>query len=54
MEENDECGCSSAQSINELCPKCRFDYDQYLATMAMLRSSVAKAESQEVQDADAA
>ena len=54
MDEN-ECGCSQAMSINELCPRCRADYEDYLRTMAMLRRSVAKSEkSAEVEDADAA
>lgn len=49
-----ECGCSQATSINELCPKCRFEYDEYLRTMAMLRKSVAESERAEVERADAA
>lgn len=49
-----ECGCSQPTSINELCPKCRFEYDEYLVTMAMLRKSVAQSEPAEVEHADAA
>lgn len=55
MEPDDPCGCSLATSINELCPKCRFEYDRYLATIAMLRISVAQSEqTKEDRDADAA
>jgi hypothetical protein len=54
MERDEPCGCSQATSINELCPQCRFEYDQYLRTMAMLREAVAKSERQEGTDADAA
>jgi hypothetical protein len=39
-----ECGCSQAMSMNELCPKCRAGYEDYLTLMAMLRESVAKSE----------
>ena len=49
-----ECGCSQATSINELCPKCRADYEEYLTVMAMLRESVAKSEPAEVKHGDAA
>ena len=49
-----ECGCSQAMSINELCPKCRFEYDEYLTTMAALRKSVADSQRKEVERADAA
>jgi hypothetical protein len=54
MEQDEPCGCSQATSINELCPKYRFEYDEYLATMVMLRKSAAKSESAEVENADAA
>ena len=53
MDEH-ECGCSQATSINELCPKCRADYEQYLTITAMLRESVAKPEPTEVKHGDAA
>lgn len=49
-----ECGCSQATSINELCPKCRADYEEYLTAMAMLRESVAKSKPTEVKHGDAA
>jgi hypothetical protein len=49
-----ECGCSQATSINELCPKCRADYEEYLRVMAMLQQSVAKSEPREVKHGDAA
>jgi hypothetical protein len=54
MEQDEPCGCSQATSVNELCRQCRFEYDQYLSTMTMLRESVAKSEQPEVADADAA
>jgi hypothetical protein len=54
MERDEECGCSQAISLNELCPKCRADYDEYLTTIAMLRKSVAESESTEVENANAA
>jgi hypothetical protein len=53
MDEH-ECSCSEATSMNELCPKCRADYEEYLRVMAMLRKSVAKSEPAEVEHADAA
>jgi NMD protein affecting ribosome stability and mRNA decay len=53
MDEH-ECGCSQATSINELCPRCRFEYEEYLATMVRLRKSVAPSQSTEGKDADAA
>lgn len=53
MDET-ECGCSQATSINELCPKCQAEYEEYLLTMAMLRKSVTEPKPKEVQDADAA
>ena len=53
MDEH-ECGCSQATSINELCPKCRADYEEYLAVMAMLLASVAQSEPAEVKHGDAA
>ena len=53
MEEH-ECSCSEATSMNELCPKCQADYEEYLRVIAMLRKSVAQAESKEVEHADAA
>jgi hypothetical protein len=49
-----ECGCSRAMSINELCPKCRADYEEYLTVMGMLRESVTKSEPAEVKHGDAA
>jgi hypothetical protein len=49
-----ECGCSQATSINELCPKCRADYEEYLTVMAMLRKSAANSEPAEVKHGDAA
>ena len=52
--DEDECGCSQATSINELCPRCRADYEEYLRVMAMLRKSVAESERKEVKNADAA
>ena len=52
--DEDECGCSQPTSINELCPKCRADYEEYLRAMAMLRKSVAPSEPTEVEHADAA
>jgi hypothetical protein len=53
MDEK-ECGCSQATSINELCPKCRFEYEEYLTTMALLRKSIAESQRKEVECADAA
>ena len=53
MDEH-ECGCSQATSINELCPKCRTDYEEYLRVMARLRKSVAESEPAEVTHGDAA
>lgn len=53
MDEH-ECGCSQATSINELCPKCREDYEEHLSVMAMLRKSVAESEPAEVKHGDAA
>ena len=53
MDEH-ECGCSQPTSINELCPQCRADYEEYLRVMAMLRKSVAQSEPTEVEHADAA
>jgi hypothetical protein len=53
MEEH-ECSCSEVTSMNELCPKCRADYEEYLTVMAMLRESVAKSEPAEVKHGDAA
>jgi hypothetical protein len=49
-----ECGCSRAMSMNELCPKCRADYEGYLTMVATLRESVAKSEPTEVKHGDAA
>jgi hypothetical protein len=54
MERDEECGCSQAISLNELCPQCRADYDEYLTTIAMLRESVAKSQPPEVKHGDAA
>ena len=54
MDEYDECGCSQATIINELCPKCRAEYEEYLRVMAMLRKSVAESDAPEVERADAA
>jgi len=53
MDEH-ECGCSQPTSMNELCPKCRADYEEYLRVMAMLRKSAAQSEPREVEGADAA
>jgi hypothetical protein len=49
-----ECGCSQATSINELCPKCRAEYEKYLMVTAMLRESVAQSQPAEVKHGDAA
>ena len=49
-----ECGCSQATSLNELCPKCRADYEEYLRMMATLRESVAKPQPAEVTHGHAA
>jgi hypothetical protein len=40
--------------MNELCPKCQAEYEEYLRVMAMLRKSVATSEPTEVERADAA
>ena len=41
--------------MNELCPKCRAEYEEYLRTVATLRKSVAGSEGKEVvNNADAA
>jgi hypothetical protein len=53
MERDEECGCSQAMSLNELCPQCRADYDEYLTTMAILRKCAAESESTEVESANA-
>jgi hypothetical protein len=53
MDEH-EYSCSEATSMNELCPKCQAEYEEYLRVMAMLRKAVAKSESTEVGHADAA
>ncbi len=53
MDEH-ECGCSQPTSINELCPKCQADYEEYLRGMTMLRRSVAESEPRAVEHADAA
>jgi hypothetical protein len=53
MEEQ-ECDCFQPKSVNELCPQCRADYDQYVRVMAMLRESIADSERKEVEHADAA
>lgn len=52
--DRDECGCPPATSINDLCPECRAEYEEYLNMMAMLRKSVAEADRKEVERADAA
>ena len=52
--QSEDCGCSQATSINELCPQCQAEYDDYWPVMAMLRKSVAESESSEVEHADAA
>jgi hypothetical protein len=49
-----ECGCSQATSINELCPKCRAEYEEYLTVMTTLRESVASSRPGEVKHGDAA
>jgi hypothetical protein len=54
MEPDEECGCSQVTSLNELCPQCRADYDEYLTTIAMLLKSVAESESTEVESANPA
>ena len=53
MEEH-ECSCFEVTNMNELCPKCQAEYDEYLRVMAMLRTSVAKSEPTGVEHADAA
>ena len=52
--QSEDCGCSPATSINELCPQCQAEYDEYLSVMAMLRTSVAESDAVEVQRVDAA
>jgi hypothetical protein len=54
MEPDEECDCSQVTSLNELCPQCRADYDEYLTTIAMLLKSVAESESTEVESANPA
>jgi len=49
-----ECGCFEPKSVNELCPQCRAEYEEYSRVMAMLRKSVARSERKEVERADAA
>jgi hypothetical protein len=53
MDEQ-ECGCCEPRSVNELCPQCRAEYDDYVRVIAMLRKSVADSERKEVERADAA
>ena len=53
MDEQ-ECGCYQPMSVNELCPQCRAEYDDYVRVMAMLRQSVADSERKEVERANAA
>lgn len=54
MDEQ-ECGCFQPKTLDELCPQCRADYDEYARVMAMLRQSIAEAERKGVeQHADAA
>jgi len=52
--QSEDCGCSQATSINELCPQCEADYEEYLRVMTMLRTSLAESEPKEVEHADAA
>ena len=52
--QSEDCGCSQAMSINELCPQCQAEYNDYLRVMTMLRSSAAESEPKEVEHADAA
>jgi hypothetical protein len=49
-----ECGCFEPRSLNEVCPQCRAEYEEYIRVMAMLRKSVAESERKEVEHADAA
>src|SRR6185312_17526738 len=42
--QSEDCGCSQATSINELCPQCQADYEEYLRVMTMLRTSLAESE----------
>ena len=48
------CGCFEPKSVDELCPHCRAEYEEYIRVMAMLRQSVADSERKEVEHADAA
>jgi hypothetical protein len=49
-----ECGCFEPRSLNEVCPQCRAEYEEYIRVMAMLRKSVAESERKEVEHVDAA
>ena len=44
-----ECGCFQPESLDELCPQFRADYDEYVRVMAMLRQSIADAERKVVE-----
>ncbi len=49
-----ECGCCEPKSVNELCPQCRVEFEEYVRVVAMLRKSIADSEQKEVERADAA
>ena len=49
-----ECDCFEQKSVNELCPQCRAEYEEYIRVMAMLRKSLAASERKEAEHADAA
>ena len=53
MDER-ECACFEPKSVDELCPNCRAEYEDYIRVMTMLRKSVADSERREVERADAA
>jgi hypothetical protein len=51
----EECGCCQPQTLDELCPQCRADYEEYVRVIAMLRQAIANAERKGVEPhADAA
>lgn len=49
--QSEECGCTQATSVNELC---RAEDEEYLRVMELLRKSVAASEPKEGKHADAA
>lgn len=48
------CACFEPKTIDELCPQCRAEYEEYSRVMSMLRKSVADSEWRVLKHADAA